>query len=107
MSFLTWELDTKVRASARAISTPLPSLLSGPFPKHFCGDYTLSVELKIVLRFFFSPLNGYINHCMEVEEEFLQFYKPMKCRSRDSFVLVKRGRSLPRKLRSSVQPCPI
>lgn len=52
--------------------------------------------------FYLFPLNGYVNHYMEVDEEFPQLYKPRKCRCRDSFVLVKRGLSLPRKLRFSV-----
>lgn len=54
--------------------------------------------------FTFSPLNGYVSHYLDVDEEFPQFYKLMKCRSRNSFVLVKRGWSLPRKVLYSALP---
>lgn len=55
VSFLRWVLDTKVRASARAINTQLP-ILSGLFLEHFHNDYTLSVELILVCFIFFPSV---------------------------------------------------
>lgn len=51
-SFLTRVLDTKVRPSARAISTHLPSIQ--PLLEQFHSDCTLSIEL-ISVCFIFSP----------------------------------------------------